>query len=121
MYRGYRFSSNGYVDSGTGWYEDDTWTIVYDNPSGNKNRMTSTFTADTWTYVWHNSVRGAPWEQSSGGSSGGRLFFPSGRHEQPADSRVPVQKGFGGSLHGKNFTPDGSYMWVGGPPDLQIS
>jgi hypothetical protein len=69
MYKGYRFYSSGYVDSGTGWVEGDTWTVVYDNPSGNKNRMTSTITADTWTYVWHRSVHGGPWEESSEGSN----------------------------------------------------
>jgi hypothetical protein len=69
MYKGYRFYSGGFVDSGTGWFEGDTWTFVYDNPSGNKNRMTSTVSANTWTYVWHSSVRGGPWEQTSEGSN----------------------------------------------------
>jgi len=58
VYRGYRFYSSGYADSGIGWMNDNSFTIVYEGPDGTIDRMSSTLTGDTWTYVWHTSAQG---------------------------------------------------------------
>ena len=68
VYRGYRFYSGGYADSGIGWVHGDSFTILYKEPDGTIYRASSTITADRWTYVWHRSVQGGPWEQTEEGS-----------------------------------------------------
>ena len=69
VYWGHRFYSGGYADSGLGWVEGDTWTFVYEGPAGTRFRMTSIVSRDTWKYVWHRSVQGGAWEQTSEGSA----------------------------------------------------
>lgn len=68
VYTTHRFYSGGYTDSGVGWVDDDTWTFVYDGPAGTRYRFTGVISEETWTYEWYRSVKGGPWERSSGGS-----------------------------------------------------
>ncbi len=69
VFRGHRFYNSGYADSGMCWVDGTTWVCVYEQPEGARARITSTISGDSWSYVWHRSVQGGPWEQSSDGSS----------------------------------------------------
>lgn len=65
----FRFYNSGYSDSGPGWVDGDTGVFVYEGPGGIRARMTQTWSGDTLHYVWHRSVQGGPWEQTSEGST----------------------------------------------------
>ena len=64
----FRFYNNGYADSGRVWIDGDTAVTVYELPGGARARITQTWSEDTVTYVWHRSVQGGAWEETSEGS-----------------------------------------------------
>ena len=69
MLMGYRFYNSGYADSGFGWVDGNTSVFVYELAEGARARITQTWSGNTITYVWHSSVEGGPWEQTSEGST----------------------------------------------------
>jgi endonuclease YncB( thermonuclease family) len=59
---------SSYADSGLAWIDGDTWTVVYEGAGGVRFRMTIVVADGTQTYVWHRSVEGGPWVETSEGS-----------------------------------------------------
>ena len=69
VYETYRFNSNGYTDSGYGWVDGNTWTLVFEGTKGARYKITSTISEDTWSYKWHISQKGGPWKPGNEGSA----------------------------------------------------
>lgn len=68
LYTTHRFYSNGYMDSGLGWVDGNTWTYVYDVDADNRYRITVVMSENTSNYKWHRSLKGGPWEPTGEGS-----------------------------------------------------
>ena len=70
VYTWHRYWGNGYSDAAKGWVHDNTWTFLFDEPVGEKTRMTMTEeSADVIAFKWEVSVEGGPWEVTSEGRS----------------------------------------------------
>ena len=68
VYTWHRYWSNGYSDAAKGWVHDDTWTFVFDEPVGEKARMTMVEDSpDVVVFRWERSIEGGPWEVTSEG------------------------------------------------------
>ncbi len=67
VYRTYRLYSDGYADAGVVWIDGDSWTFVYEGKIGDRAKMVTARTDDDrFEYMWHRSLRGGPWEQTTG-------------------------------------------------------
>ena len=67
-YTAFRFYGNGYHDTGMGWVEGNTWTVVYADNPGRMIRWTGIQeTQDAFSYKWERSVEGGEWVETSGG------------------------------------------------------
>lgn len=67
-YTAFRFYGNGFHDTGMGWVEGNTWTIVYADNPGRIIRWTGIQESeDMFSYRWERSVEGGEWVEASAG------------------------------------------------------
>jgi len=68
VYEWHRYWNNGFVDTAKGWLHENTWTFLFDEPVGNKRRMTMAWESmDEFSFKWERSIEGGNWEVISEG------------------------------------------------------